>query len=55
MHREQNAPETYDGVIRIIDTHNKEVTDNTMVLTGKIETTIHREWCIDTGLTVPHH
>ena len=55
MNREANAPETYEDVIRTLDTPNKTVSHNTMVLTSKKWTTINRKYCIATGLTVTYH
>ena len=54
MRREANAPEAYQDVIRFIGAPNKTVTDNAKVLTGVKWTNINRQYCIETGLTVPH-
>ena len=54
MRREANAPEAYQDVIRFIGAPNKTVTDNAKVLTGVRWTNINRQYCIETGLTVPH-
>ena len=55
MKREANAPEAYEDVIRSVGAPNKTVTDNATVLTGHRWTTINRKYCIETGLTIPHH
>ena len=55
MRHEAMAPEAYTDVIREHGVPNKTVTDNAQVLTGTRWTTINRKYCIETGLTVPHH
>ncbi len=55
MRREANAPEAYEDTIRTIGAPNKTVTDNAKVLTGHKWTSINRKYCIESGLTVPHH
>ena len=54
MRREANAPEAYQDVIRFIGAPNKTVTYNTKVSTGVRWNNINRQYCIETGLTVPH-
>ena len=49
------APEAYLDVIREHRAPNKTVTDNAQVLTSNRWTNINRQYCIATGLTVPHH
>ena len=55
MRREANAPDKYMDIIRSIGVPNNMVADNDKVLTGQRWTTINRNYCIETGLTVPHH
>ena len=55
MRREAQAPEMYEDIIREHGAPNKTVTDNAKVCTGKRWTTINRRFCIETGLSVPHH
>ena len=55
MSRESQAPEKYEDIIRHIGAPNKTVTDNAQVCTGRRWTTINCKYCIETGLTVPHH
>ena len=55
MRREAQAPEIYEDYIRTVGAPNKTVTDNAKVLTGNRWTSINRKYCIETGLTVPHH
>ena len=55
MKREACAPTAYEDLIRSIGAPNKTVTDNASVLTGVTWTNINRKYCIETGLTVPHH
>ena len=55
MRREAQAPEAYEDIIREFGAPNKTVTDNAQVLTGHKWTSINRRYCIETGLTVPHH
>jgi hypothetical protein len=53
--KEANVPEAYEDLIKSIGAPNKTVTDNASNLTGVIWTNINRKYCIETGLTVPHH
>lgn len=55
MRREANAPAAYEDFIRTVGAPNKTVTDNAQVLSGVKWTNINRKYCIETGLTVPHH
>ena len=55
MKREAEAPEQYEDIIRTYGAPNKCVTDNAKVCTGKRWTAINRKFCIETGLSVPHH
>ena len=55
MKRESEAPAAYEDVIRSIGAPNKMVTDNAKVCTGIKWTTISRRFCIESGLSVPHH
>ena len=55
MKREANNPEVYKDVIRSVGAPNKTVTDNTVALTGLRRTSINCKYCIETGLTTPHH
>ena len=55
MSRESQAPEKYEDIIRHYGAPNKTVTDNARVCTGKRWTKINRKYCIETGLSVPHH
>ena len=55
MKREAEAPAAYEDIIRHVGAPNKTVTDNAKVLTGAKWTNINRRYCIETGLTVPHH
>ena len=55
MKREAEAPAAYEDVICFIGAHNKMVTNNAKVCTGIKWTTISRHFCIESGLSVPHH
>ena len=55
MRRESQAPEAYEDVIRGIGAPNRTVTDNAQVCKSTKWVTINRRFCIETGLTVPHH
>ena len=55
MKREAQAPEMYEDIIRQYGAPNKCVTDNAKVCLGKRWTSINRRFCIETGLSVPHH
>ena len=55
MKREAQAPEMYEDIIRQYGAPNKCVTDNAKVCKGKRWTSINRWFCIETGLSVPHH
>ena len=55
LRKESQAPEAYEDVIRSIGAPNKTVTDNAKVCKSSKWVTINRRFCIETGLTVPHH
>ena len=55
MRREAEAPGAYEDFIREIGAPNKTVTDNAKVLTGNRWVSINRRYCIESGLSVPHH
>ena len=55
MCRESQVPETYGDIIKEHGAHNKTVTNNDKVCTGKRWTSINHMFCIETGLSVPHH
>ena len=55
MRRESQAPEAYEDVIRHVGAPNRTVTDNAKVCKSVKWVTINRRFCIETGLTVPHH
>ncbi len=55
MKRESQAPDAYLDIIRTIGAPNRTVTDNARVCTGERWTKINRDFCIETGLTIPHH
>ena len=55
MKRESQASEVYEDVIDGIGPPNKTVTDNARVCKYSKWITINRRFCIETGLTVPHH
>ena len=55
MKRESQAPDAYLDIIRNIGAPNRTVTDNAKVCTGTRWTNINREYCIESGLTIPHH
>ena len=55
MKREAQAPEAHEDVIRELGDPNRTVTDNAKVLTGHKWTSINHHYCIESGLTVPHH
>jgi len=55
MKKESNAPEMYQDVIRTHGAPNKIVTDNAQTMTGTKWTGINRNYCIETGVTVPDH
>ena len=55
MSRKSQAPEKYEDVIRHYGAPNKTVTDNAKECMGIRWTTVNRKYCIETGLTVPHH
>ena len=55
MKRESQAPDAYQDIIRTIGAPNRTVTDNAKVCTGARWTKINRDYCIESGLTIPHH
>ena len=55
IYMESQANEMYGDIIRQHGAPNKTVTDNARVCTGKRYTTINRRFCIEIGLSVPHH
>ena len=55
MKREAQAPEMYEDIIRQYGAPNKCVTDNAKVCKGKRWISVNRRYCIETGLSVPHH
>ena len=55
MTRKSKAPEAYEDIIRHYGAPNKTVTDNARECVGIRWTSINRKYCIETGLTVPHH
>ena len=55
MRRESQAPEAYEDVIRHIGAPNRTITDNAKVCKSNKWVTVNRRFCIETGLTVPHH
>ena len=52
---EANVPDAYEDTIRTIGAPNKTVTDNIKVFTGIKWTSIHRKYCIESRVTIPHH
>ena len=55
MSRERQALEKYEDIIRHYGAPNRAITDNAKVYTGKWWTKINHKYCIETGLSVPHH
>jgi hypothetical protein len=55
MHREAEAPNTYENLIRSLAALNKMVMDNVKELTGSKLRSIYRRYCVATGLTVLEH
>ena len=55
MCREAMAPDAYLDIIPEHGVPNETITGNVQVLTGTRWTNINRQYCIATGLTVPHH
>ena len=55
MKRESEAPDKYQDILRTIGAPNRTVTDNAKVCTGQRWTKLNRDYCIATGLTIPHH
>ena len=55
MKHEAEVPLAYNDVIKEAGSPNKNVIDNAKVLACIKWTTINRCFCIEVGLTVPHH
>ena len=55
MKRESQASEAYEDIIRSVGAPIKTITDNSKAQTDSKWTTINSKYCIETGLTVPHH
>ena len=55
MSRESQDPEKYVDIIRHYGAPNKTVTENVVVCTGKRWTRTNRKFCIENGLSTPHH